>query len=156
MKQTLKKKLLVVSLISGVSLFANLAIQAEIYKWTDAKGVIHYSAQKPLERKIKSENIEQEIRSAAGKYIPSTEQVTSTNETPGKENSKNTNVKLDGPSPELVKYCKSQRKNLSDLSKNYRTMWQGKDGKKTRLDQKQRQEKANQIKESIMKECVGV
>jgi hypothetical protein len=153
------KKIVTTFAISAFILVAatvNTSSEAEIYKWTDAKGVIHYSSQKPMQKKIKSKNIEDEIRFAAGKSRESSGQASqSTNQTVAK-NTEKTATKLDGPSAKLVSYCKGQRTNLAQLKKNFRNVWQGKDGKKTRLDQKQRQEKVNQLQQSITAECAGV
>ena len=154
----LTSKFLVITAISTIMLLANVSTKAEIYKWTDAKGVTHYSAQKPTQRKIKSKNIEDEIRSAAGKYqAPSRTASQANAESESSEKGDNKKKpKLAGPSAKLVAYCKTQRKNLAGLKKNFRNSWQGKDGKKTRLDQKQRQAKVTDIQKSITQECAGV
>ena len=157
MKTILTKKFWATAVISTGVFLVTINSQAEIYKWTDAKGVTHYSAQKPTQQKIKSENIEDKIRSAAGKYQASSGQ---TSQAPAKNTAKSNDskskTKLAGPSAKLVSYCKSQRKNLAQLKKNYRNVWKDKDGKTSRLDQKQRQEKVNQIQKSITAECAGV
>jgi hypothetical protein len=157
MKTMLIKKNLSVVVISTSVLLVTMNSQAEIYKWTDAKGVIHYSAQKPVQQTIKSENIEDEIRSAAGKYRASSRQVP---QTPAQTTTKSKNIKtktqLSGPSAKLVSYCKTQRKNLAQLKKNYRNIWKDKGGKTSRLNQKQRQQKVNKIQKSITTECAGV
>ncbi len=157
MTTILTKKILVAAAISTGVLLTTMNTQAEIYKWTDAKGVTHYSAQKPTQQKIKSENIEDKIRSAAGKYQASSQKASKSPKN-ATAKSKNTTAKtqLAGPSAKLVSYCKSQRKNLAQLKKNYRNIWKGKDGKTSRLDQKQRQEKVNTIQKSITAECAGV
>ena len=155
MKTILTKKILSATVISTVVLLATMNSQAEIYKWTDAKGVIHYSAQKPTQQKIKSENIEDQIRFAAGKHQVASRKTSQTQDTKKSNNSK-TKTQLAGPSAKLVSYCKSQRKNLAQLKENYRNLWKSKDGKTSRLNQKQRQDKVNQIQKSITAECAGI
>ena len=149
-KMVLTKKFLSAATLSIAVLFITMVSQAEIYKWTDAKGVTHYSAQKPIQQKIKSENIEDKIRFAAGKYQASSRQAPKTTANSKKK------TKLTGPNKKLITYCKTQRKNLAQLKKNYRNLWKDKDGKTSRLDQKQRQEKVNQIQKSITAECAGI
>lgn len=157
MKTILTKKVLVAITVSTSVLLINLSSNAEIYKWTDAKGVTHYTAQKPTTQKIKSEDIGDKIRSAAGKYRVSSQQVTQADAQSATESKdKKKNVKLSGPSAKLVSYCKNQRKNLATLKKNYRNVWKGQDGKEARLNQKQRQDKVNKIQKSITAECEGV
>ncbi len=157
MKTILTKKNLSAVVISTYVLLLTVSTQAEIYKWTDAKGVTHYSAQKPVQRKIKTEDIEDKIRSSAGKYQASSRKTSQTSAiNVNKNNGNGTQEKLAGPSQKLVSYCKGQRKNLAKLKKNYRNIWKDKDGKTTRLDQKQRQEKVNIIQKSITTECAGV
>jgi len=157
MKTILTKKIMSAVVISTVVLIVTMNAQAEIYKWTDAKGIIHYSSQKPIQQKIKSENIENEIRSAAGKYRASSQQTpkTSTKVTAKPKDSK-TKTQLAGPSAKLASYCKTQRKNLAQLKKNFRNLWKDKGGKTSRLNQKQRQQKVNKIQKSITTECAGV
>ncbi len=157
MKKILTTKILSAVIISTGMLFVTMNAQAEIYKWKDAKGVTHYSSQKPMQQKIKSENIEDEIRSAAGKYRASSQQKS---QTPTKATTKSkdskTKTQLAGPNVKLVSYCKSQRKNLAQLKKNYRNTWKDKSGITSRLNQKQRQQKVNEIQKSITTECAGV
>ncbi len=157
MKTILAKKFLSAIVISTGVLFISMSSQAEIYKWTDAKGVTHYSSQKPIQQKIKAENIEDKIRSAAGKYRASEQQTSQKSvQTTTKSNNSNSKTELSGPSAKLVSYCKGQRKSLAQLKKNFRNIWKDENGKTYRLDQKQRQLKVDQILESITKECAGV
>ena len=157
MKTILAKKFLSAIVISTGVLLVTVSSQAEIYKWTDAKGVTHYSSQKPIQHKIKTENIEDKIRSAAGKYRASEQQASQKSaQTTTKSNDSESKTELSGPNAKLVSYCKGQRKSLAQLKKNFRNIWKDENGKTYRLDQKQRQLKVDQIHESITKECAGV
>lgn len=150
--------------ISSLFLFSMTTTQAEIYKWVDAKGVTHYSAQPPVKKKIraKAKNIEDQIRSAAGKYRPpKASQKTSNQENSSSGHSdKNKNIdaenSLSPPDKKLVEYCNNQRKNLESLRKNFRTVWVGTDGKKTPLTQKQRQQKVELISKNLKETCAEV
>jgi hypothetical protein len=157
MKIILTNKTFSAITISAVVLFTTMSSQAEIYKWTDTKGITHYSAHKPVQKKVKSENIEDKIRSAAGKYSASSKHISQTSSPEkNKKNTNNKKLELEGPNAKLAAFCKNQRKNLSLLTKNYRNSWKEKNGKTTRLNQKQRQEKVVQIQKSIRAECSGV
>lgn len=156
----LTKKMATTIAISIFMLLAatvNTNSQAEIYKWTDVNGVTHYSSQKPVKKKIKSENIEDKIRFAAGKYKAPSRQSTQNSAKPVvKAKGAKSKEEIAGPSAKLVSFCKTQRTNLAQLKKNYRNVWQDKDGKKSRLNQKQRKNKVKLLQKSITDECAGV
>jgi len=158
MKKSLSTKLITATTVGLFAIFMNVTTNAEIYKWTDSKGVVHYSAQKPTQKKVKPkniENIELAIRSAAGK--PKKQQTASTSRSlKGDTSTKKSDKKLSGPGPELVSYCKKQRSNLDQLQNNFRNVWQGIDGKKTKLNQEQRKSKVKYIQSTITENCAGV
>jgi hypothetical protein len=159
-KTLLTKKMattLAISIFMLLAATVNTNSQAEIYKWTDVNGVTHYSSQKPVKKKIKSENIEDKIRFAAGKYkAPSKQSAQNSAKPTAKVKGDKSKEKIAGPSAKLVSFCKTQRTNLAQLKKNYRNVWQDKDGKKSRLNQKQRKNKVNLLQKSITDECAGV
>jgi len=158
MKTYLTKKIVTTTAIVSLAFFVNIGTNAEIYKWTDAKGIVHYTANKPTQKKIKAEDIEVQIRSAAGKY----KATNTTSHSPQNTSTRNSDeqqredVKLKGPDPKLVSYCKQQRNNLSSLQKNYRNVWQGADGKKKKLNQEERQLKVNELQDRISEDCAGL
>jgi len=160
-KSSLTKTLITATAIGSLALLVNLGANAEIYKWTDAKGVVHYTANKPTQKKIKTENIEVKIRNAAGKYKKSTNETA----TKSSEKSKNSDddgdgnkekTKMAGPDAALISYCKTQRSNLSGLQKNFRNVWQDTDGKKKVLNQEQRRLKIDLLQKQIAKDCAEV
>ncbi len=157
-KNSLTKKIISATAISSLAFLVNLGANAEIYKWTDAKGVVHYTANKPMQKKIKTENIEVKIRNAAGKYKKSANKTitkSSTN-TRSSNNGDEKKTKMAGPDAALISYCKSQRSNLSGLQKNFRNIWQGADGKKKRLNQEERKLKIDLLQKQISKDCSEV
>lgn len=157
MKNKLTTKILTATTISAFALLLSTSANAKIYKWTDAKGVVHYTANKPVHKKIKSEDIEDKILSAAGKYKAPKKSASKSTAESGKKSSKDKKEsKLSGPNAELQSYCNKQRTNLEQLQKNFRNVWKGIDGKETKLDQKQRQEKVNYLQRRIQDDCSDV
>ncbi len=131
--------------------------QAEIYKWKDSKGITHYTATPPPQKentKTKVENIGDRIQSAAGNYKAPKANTDEKNSSAKAKNEESN--KLSPPDKKRVSYCKNQRKNLSNLKKNYFNVWVDTDGKKTKLDQKQRQSKVNHLIKEIKENCKGV
>ncbi len=144
--------------ISILALTISLSAQANIYKWTDSKGVTHYSATPPPQKskvKQKAENIEDEIRFAAGKHRPKGN-VASTNATGKEDKTAKRKIKLSAPDKKLVSFCKQQRGNLSKLKNNFRNQWVDSNGTKTMLNQDQRKSKVDEIMTTIDKNCEGV
>ena len=148
------KKIILITCISALTLTYSINTQAKIYKWTDAKGVIHYSATPPATKK-KVKNIESDIRLAAGKHRPSEadkKEANTDNKQKAKEQEDEAS-ELSPPDKKLIDYCKSQRDNLKILKKNFRNVWIDSSGKRTKLNQKQRQEKVDYIKNRIENDC---
>ncbi len=144
---------------AATALLSFSTANAEIYKWTDAKGQIHYSATPPV-KKVKTEKIGEEIRMAAGKFDPAsvTQKKATSEESGDNENDNNADAssnKSGGPNKELIKYCKSQRKNLKLLQNNQNIVWR-QFGKKSELTAAQRKAKIKKIKTEISEECKGV
>lgn len=146
--------------MTTMALLISLSTQAKIYKWTDEKGQVHYTATPPPQKnkRIKAEDIEDEIRSKAGKYRPPAKSESSDKETVAlKSDAKEgEDPKLEGPDKKLINYCKSQRKNLNQLKKNYRNVWVDVKGKKTNLTQEQRKEKVSYLMKRISEDCADV
>ena len=161
MKKIIKKTMALAS-IGTLALIFSTYSHAEIYKWTDEKGTIHYTAIPPMQKKtpIKATNIEDQIRSAAGKYrapAKGTKTASSQDAATGDENQQNNNEEqLAGPDKKLIKYCENQRNNLQQLKKNYRNVWIDVKGQKTNLDQEQRKQKVDYLKQRIQEDCAGV
>ena len=157
----ISKKSLILTSITTLALVISVGSQAKIYKWTDANGQTHYSAQPPAQKKqrIKSENIEDKIRANAGKYRATQKTKSVANNSNKGESPKveDTNKEaLDGPNKQLISYCDSQRNNIAQLKKNFRNVWVNVKGEKTTLNQEQRQEKVAHLASKIKTECDGV
>jgi hypothetical protein len=129
---------------------------AEIYKWTDANGQVHYSATPPR-KKVKTKEIGNEIKMAAGKFDPASvkpESDTEESDTDNTDDASQTDGK-NKPTKERLAYCKTQRKNLALLENNKNIRWKS-FGKETELNDAQRKSKINQIKSQITSECKGI
>ena len=153
MKKTIK--LISVASLSSFLLIFSMNVNAKIYKWTDANGQTHYTAQPPAQTKqgIKAKNIEDQIKAYAGKYRPPAKTAAKNTDDNSESNS---DEKLAGPDEKLVKYCKSQRNNLKQLKKNFRNVWIDIKGKKTNLNQEQRKEKVIALQDQIKENCSEV
>ena len=156
------KKIILTSVIATFLLTSNFAAHAEIYKWKDSKGVIHYSARPPAQKtksKIKVKDIEQKIKSAAGKYRPTKSTSSNKESTEGKSNTQqdqSNSVQLSAPSEKLVAYCNAQRKSLTTLKENFRNIWKDLDGTEKILNQAQRKQKVDYLIKRIKEDCDGV
>jgi hypothetical protein len=162
MKKIIKKSITLASLATLAPILSS-STYAEIYKWTDENGTIHYTATPPMQKqkRIKATNIEDEIRSAAGKYRPSANGTTKTGaETNTAASAKSPENKKDeelaGPDAKLIEYCDNQRNNVEQLKKNFRNVWIDVKGQKTALDQEQRKEKVEYLNKRIQEDCKGV
>ncbi|MEH6456996.1 MAG: DUF4124 domain-containing protein [Cocleimonas sp.] len=157
MKVIIKKSMILTS-ITTLLLVVSVNSQAKIYKWTDANGQTHYTAQPPTQKKlrVKAKNIEDKIRANAGKYRSTSETKTAAidaDESTGDETQKED---LAGPNKQLMSYCDSQRNNIKQLKKNFRNVWVDVKGKKTTLNQEQRKEKVALLESKIKVDCAGV
>lgn len=152
------KKIILMTCISALSFTYSINAQAKIYKWTDAKGVVHYSAKPPttsIKANKAAKNIESDIRLSAGKHrVAKKEQ--QQDENTSEETNSESESELSAAPKKLVDYCKSQKTNLTNLKNNFRNVWVDTAGKKTVLDQKQRQEKVDYLKGRIKKDCQEV
>ena len=159
MKIINKKSVILTSITTLLILSVNT--HAKIYKWTDANGQVHYTAQPPAQTKqrtIKATNIEEQIKAKAGKYRApkSTTKVAAKDDDTNVDSEKKSEDDLAGPNKQLVKYCNGQRDNLKQLKKNFRNIWIDAKGKKTNLTQEQRKEKVSMLQEEIDSNCAEV
>jgi len=155
------KKILLMTFLSVLTLTFGMNAHAKIYKWVDAKGVVHYSATPPKTKKIakkKVKDIENKIRFAAGKSksVKNNVKHKAVKTNKAVKEQENNDSELSPPSKKLVDYCKTQKLNLKALKGNFRNVWVDPSGKKTKLNQKQRQEKVDYLKNRIKQDCEEV
>ena len=154
----IKAKSVILTSFTVLAIGMIVSAQAKIYKWTDANGQTHYTAQPPAEKKlrVKAKNIEDKIKANAGKYrAPQKTKASASNDTDSTTENK-TEETLAGPNPQLIKYCDNQRNNIEQLKKNFRNVWIDVSGKKTSLTQQQRQEKVAMLTEKLKTDCADV
>ena len=159
MKIINKKSVILTSMATLLILSVNT--HAKIYKWTDANGQVHYTAQPPAQTKkrtIKATNIEDQIRAKAGKYRSpkSLKKVAAKNPNDDSDTDTQSDEELSGPDKQLIKYCDGQRNNLKQLKKNFRNIWIDAKGNKTALSQEQRKEKVSILQQEIDSNCAEV
>ncbi len=157
----ISKKSVILTSLTTLALVMSINSHAKIYKWTDANGQVHYTAQPPAQKKlrIKATNIEDQIKAKAGKYrAPKNVEKTAATDASTKSDSeeKKSDDELAGPDKQLVKYCDGQRNNLAQLKKNFRNIWIDAKGKKTNLTQEQRKEKVAILQNEINSNCSEV
>lgn len=149
---------IILTSVTILALTMSISANAKIYKWTDANGQVHYTAHPPAEKNLrqKAKDIEDKIKASAGKYRASKKTKTNVADETSSKTEVDPNLDLQGPSPELVKYCNNQRNNVSQLKKNFRNVWIDVKGNKKTLSQEERQEKVAMIQQKIQQDCSGV
>jgi len=153
------KKIFLMSFLSVLTLTFGMNAYAKIYKWVDSKGVVHYSATPPKTKKIakkKVKDIETKIRFAAGKSKTVKNKVKKKASKTNKVVKENNDSELSPPDQKLVDYCKTQKLNLAAIKRNFRNVWIDPSGKRTKLNQQQRQEKVDYLKSRIKQDCAEV
>jgi hypothetical protein len=152
-------KLASITTITSALLILSANTHAEIYKWVDENGGVHYTAQPPVHKtkRVKAKNIEDEIKAAAGKYRPPAETAAApNNDSTDTQKTEVNSETLAGPDKKLINYCNNQKKNLEQLRKNFRNVWIDVKGEKTNLDQEQRKEKVAYLQQRIAEDCKEV
>lgn len=148
----------IIPLVSLLALTFSMNCHAEIYKWTDNKGQVHYTATPPTQKKVKAQEIEDKILMSAGKFDPSTvsenKETTADKEEDAEESSTKTGANSK-PTKQLIDFCKGQRKSLKLLKSSQNITWK-RLGKETKLTAAQRKAKIKETKSSITKDCKGI
>lgn len=126
---------------------------ADIYRWVDQQGVLHYGAQPPANYKAEL------VVTGAARSKPA----------PSPENSAASTTEIDTPqqraltqqiqkevaaqTAELKEYCSSARKNLAQLENNPRLTIQTESGEMQRLTEEERQARINETRQGITQHC---
>ena len=115
----LKMKKLILPLLLATIGFSH-SLSAEIYKWTDKEGKVHYSSTPPKEDPQKAQLIGDKIKANIGKVQPATTYKSSvkTSEKSTKPSKKADDPYKNDKSPARIKYCNNMKKNISTLEKN--------------------------------------
>ncbi len=143
------------------------ATSAQIYKWVDENGQLHYT-ERPAPAGKKAEAIEDKIRFAAAlrsksknkhsSYIPSNSQQDvekdddMSDEIKREEIASKQKEAQDNYREQLDSYCTSQQKNLKLLKSSSPVAWE-ENGKTELLTNKQKENKVTEISKSVTKNC---
>lgn len=126
------------------------ATASQIYKWVDAQGVTHFSAQPPQDQEATTVNTAAPPpRQAPAEPDPATAQQPDPEQAAIDEK-----VKADVAAQEAErrKYCENARTNLAQLENNPRLRIE-EEGEVRRIDENERQERIAELKKSIGENC---
>ncbi|RYZ80020.1 MAG: DUF4124 domain-containing protein [Proteobacteria bacterium] len=133
----------------GCVIACNQSFAAKVYKWTDDKGVVHFSAQPPLNTQT------QVIKPQISKGTPTGESAAS--EEPVSEASGKSSVAASAPAQlaptKDPARCEVARKNEQSLKTYNRIKVQGEDGEFRFLSEEEKQQKMDEANAAIQESC---
>lgn len=151
------------SIISSALLMMTISVgvQAKMYKWTDAKGVTHYSQHKP-KAGVSAEELTLRGHKASSKLESRSINTDEAKDEKSKKPAAKSN-KVDKENAEIEKKnakikaqnCKNQKANLASLDKGGRIYETGADGERIYLNEEQINEKRDSINQSIEQNCAS-
>lgn len=129
------------------------AMASQVYKWVDAKGVTHFSAQPPQDQQATSVNTAtappKPAPAETPKAAPTFENIADPEQAAIDEKVKK---EVAAKEAERKKYCQDVRTNLSQLENNPRIRMEV-EGEVRRLGEKERQERIAAAQKSIAENC---
>lgn len=130
-------------------------VQAEIYKWTDASGAVHYT-QTPPPDLSKAKDIAQDISLSTGKATHATKTDVSA-KTDEHDKSKD---EIEKAKDEGVKnadkhrqFCEQQKSSLKQLLSNPVIRWRSTDNEEKILSAKERADKIAEVEKNVKELC---
>lgn len=143
-------------------LFGTQTLHADIYKWTDKDGKVHYSATPPKEPQKNIEDIEDKIKANIGKVQPSTaykatpknEDATSTSTTKTSDKKAKDRYKGDRSTARIA-YCNNLKNNIHTMEKNKNGKLI-KEGETKPLSSEQVSAQLKKDKGLLAKNCIGL
>lgn len=146
----------IITTASLLMLFSSALLAAPVYKWVDAQGVTHFSAEPPA-----NQSAERISTKTFQPKVP--EKTTAQLEAEQAQSSAKTQAEIDrevrktvaAEEAELKKYCTDIRYNLAQLQNNPRVLTEV-DGKMTRLKEEERQARITEIKQKITERCATI
>ena len=151
-------KIILLTFLIATSLSQTL--HANIFKWTDSEGKVHYSATPPKNTSEKAENIEDKIKFNIGKTQKTApnKKHSSDSKTESKKNSSNKESQTkysEDTSKERVTYCNGLKRNIKTLesSKNINL---AEDGKLKPLNTEEIKKRLAKAKSNLTKNCSGL
>jgi len=129
------------------------AMASQVYKWVDAQGVTHFSAQPPQGQQATSVNTSvappKPAQPAEPKTTPTFESIADPEQAAIDEKVKQ---EVAAKEAELKKYCENVRTNLAQLENNPRLRTEV-DGEVRRLTEEERQQRIGDAKKAIAENC---
>lgn len=150
-KNTVLGMLILPLLLTGES-------SAEIYKWVDAEGNVHYAQQRPNDADAERLDIQQEptttFRSGTNKPVK-TEETARDSEQPAEEPAAQEEKKVETPAEKKQRLaaCAKARKALTTMKSVGRIRSKDADGNYSYLSQQQKEAKMKQARDLIKKYC---
>ncbi|WP_298608909.1 DUF4124 domain-containing protein [uncultured Thiothrix sp.] len=131
-------------------------VQAEIYKWTDASGAVHYT-QTPPPDLSKAKDIAEDISLSTGKATHATKTDTAKSEEQDKDKPKDEmeQAKDEGAKNEEKhrQFCDQQKGSLKQLLANPIIRWRSTDNVEKILTAKERADKIAEVEKNVKELC---
>ena len=145
----MRRTLLLASLLFGC---AGAACAGQIYKWVDAQGVTHFTAQPP--QSAEASVIPTAKQPAAGKPAATPPAASGmVNDPQQEEIDARVRQEVAQKEKELEAYCTSLRTNLAQLRNNRRVRVSDAEGEARRLTQDERQTRISETEKAIAENC---
>ncbi len=132
---------------------------AEIYKWVDAEGNVHYAQQRPSDANAERLDIQQEpattFRSGAKDAVKSEEATQDGTQKPAEEPTAKEEKKVETPAEkkQRLEACTKARKSLATMESIGRIRSKDAEGNYTYLSQQQKEAQMKQARDLIKKTC---
>ena len=127
------------------------SVNAEVYRWVDENGKVHYSDKKPKEQaedisaEIKKQNIDSSIEEQQ-----KLQQIFRPENDADRAHRERLNQQSQ-PSNDQIKYCNEQRKYLRDISGP--VYFVDKDGKDMKVTERERQAEEARVRQLLQERC---
>lgn len=146
--------------LSALAFACSLSAQAaQVYKWTDDKGVTHFSAQPPEGQKANEVDVKVAPQINGGGSAPTyklpngAQQPSVSNDAQQQELERKVKAQVREDQAKVQAYCDQSRQNLAQLRNNPRVMVQSGRGETRRLTEEEREQRAAEIQLSIEQNC---
>jgi len=149
-------KKLMLSLLMATISFSH-TLNAEIYKWTDKEGKIHYSSTPPKEDPKQAQEIGDKIKANIGKVQPTTTYKKTSTTDEKKENTKKAAADpyKNDRSAARISYCTNLRKNITKLQ-NKKNVNLVIEGKPSALSDEQKSTHLKKYQSNLEKNCKDI
>jgi len=141
---------IITTLAIALSIATVTLVEAKVYKWQDANGVVHYSSAPPKPNE-KVSGLKDDLRITDNKSAAHKgEEETQTDSQTDKKAPEQKQARSEKQRKQ--NYCDGQRRNFALLKRNLKVKWV-ENGKSTELSSEQRNEKLRTLEDSISADC---